>query len=264
MKYYFTIIIVVLIVVILLLFFILFKIYRLHVKSVEDDLDILEQQQLLSSDSGSKESTDLSLASDPKDFLNNDLSDCLDIFDGVQGKQEIDIKEVQPDLRDIEGSEGSVESRKALSLPRQTSLKTKPHMKMLLQYDKSRSILKLLVKHIDGKMKSKPGSSESYVDIQISAYRFRTYRNPGYRRPARSVLRKQIEFRLDRTELRTSYLLIFLLRYDPFSRLKVDGEIAFKIDDLSSQGLHDECQIEVSKEITKSNQDFTAFIFRPK
>jgi len=121
-----------------------------------------------------------------------------------------------------------------------------------------------LIKHIDGKLKSKPGSSESYVDIQISAYRFRTYRNPGYRRPARSIIRKQIEFRLDKTELRTTYFLMFLLRYDPFSRLRVDGEVVFKLEDLVTQGLLEGCQVELSREIMRSNQDFTAFIFRPK
>lgn len=127
-----------------------------------------------------------------------------------------------------------------------------------------RSVLKILIKHIDGKLKSKPGSSESYVDVQISAYRFRTYRNPGYRRPARGVIRKQIEFRLDALELKTTFLLIFLLRYDPFSRLKVDGEVAVKLSDVNSQGFFDGCQAELSKEIMRSNQDFTAFIFRPK
>ena len=127
-----------------------------------------------------------------------------------------------------------------------------------------RSVLKILIKHIDGKLKNRPGSSESYVDIQVSAYRFRTYRNPGYRRPSRSVLRKHIEFRLDRSELRTSYLLIFLLRYDPFSRLKVDGEVVYKIEEATKDGLLDGCQVELYKEIVRSNQDFTAFIFRPK
>jgi len=263
MKYYFTVIIIVLVVVVFLLFFILFKIYRLHSKSVEEELDIFEQQELLASHSGSKESNEISLGSD---FLNNDISDCrsLDLLDGVvQGKQEIDVKEVQPSVKELGSSESSLESRKPV-LPKQQSLKNKPHLKLLLQYDASRSVLKILIKHIDGKMKSKPASSESYVDLQISAYRFRTYRNPGYRRPARSILRKQIEFRLDKTELRTTYLLLFLLRYDPFSRLKVDGEVVFKIDDVAHQGLYDGCQIEVSKEIMKSNQDFTAFIFRPK
>lgn len=137
----------------------------------------------------------------------------------------------------------------------------------LIQYsclDYSRSILKILIKHVDGKLKSKPGSSESYVDVQISAYRFRTYRNPGYRRPARSVIRKQIEFQLDAIEIKTTFLLIFLLRYDPFSRLKVDGEVAVKLSELNNRGFLQGCQVELSKEITKSNQDFTAFIFRPK
>ena len=98
MKYYFTVIIIVLVVVIFLLFFILFKIYRLHTKSVEEELDIFEQQELLASHSGSKESNEISLGSD---FLNNDISDCrsLDLLDGVQGKQEIDVKEVQPSVK---------------------------------------------------------------------------------------------------------------------------------------------------------------------
>ena len=42
MKYYFAVIIVVLVVIVLLLFFVLFKIYRLHVKSIEEQLDIFQ------------------------------------------------------------------------------------------------------------------------------------------------------------------------------------------------------------------------------
>ena len=72
MKYYFAVIIAVLVIVIALLFFILFKIYKLHLKA-EDEANIYEQQQLLSNASDSKESTDFSSVSEPKDFLNNDL-----------------------------------------------------------------------------------------------------------------------------------------------------------------------------------------------
>ena len=127
----------------------------------------------------------------------------------------------------------------------------------------SRSVLKIIIKHLDGKLKGKHGSSESYVDVQISAYQFRTYRNPGYRRPARAVIKKQIEFRLDFMELKTTFLLVFLLRYDPFSRLKVDGEVVFKLSEVLNEGFLDGCQIELTKEIMTSKQDFTAFIFRP-
>ncbi|XP_057292886.1 uncharacterized protein LOC130621593 [Hydractinia symbiolongicarpus] len=262
MKYYFAIIITVLVVIISLLFLILYKIYRLHVKSTEE-LDLYEQQELLSTVSGSKESTDLSSFSEHKDFLNNDVVDCrsVDLLDGINGKQEVDVTQVQPDVKELAGSNNSLDLKPIL--PKHQSLKNRPHLKLLLQYDKNRSVLKVIIKHLDGKLRSKLNSSESYVDIQVSAYRFRTYRNPGYRRPARAVLKKQVEFRLDFVELRSSYLLIFLLRYDPFSRLKVDGEVVFKLMDIISEGFLDGCQIELSKEIVKSNQDFTAFIFRP-
>ena len=126
-----------------------------------------------------------------------------------------------------------------------------------------RSVLKVIVKHIDAKFKSKHSSSESYVDIQVSAYQFRTYRNPGYRRPTRVVIKKPIEFRLDILELKNSFLLIFLLRYDPFSRLKIDGEVVLKLSDIYNDAFLDGVQVELSKEIMKSKQDFTAFIFRP-
>lgn len=112
-------------------------------------------------------------------------------------------------------------------------------------------------------MKGRAGSSESYVDIQVSSYQFRTFRNPGYRRPVRALLKKQIEFHLDFTELRTSFLLVFLMRYDPFSRLKIDGEVVVKLTDILSEGFIDGVQSELSKDIMKSKQDFTAFIFRP-
>lgn len=121
----------------------------------------------------------------------------------------------------------------------------------------------MTIKHIEGKLKSKLGSSESYIDVQISPYRFRTYRNPGYRRPAKSIFKRAIEFRVDCFELKTTYLLMFLLRYDPFSRLKVDGEVIVKLSEVLTQGFLEGCQAEFSMEIMKSNQEFTAFIFRP-
>lgn len=100
MKYYFVIVITVLVVIISLLFLILYKIYRLHVKSTEE-LDLYEQQELLSTVSGSKESTDLSSFSEHKDFLNNDVVDCrsVDLLDGINGKQEVDVTQVQPDIK---------------------------------------------------------------------------------------------------------------------------------------------------------------------
>lgn len=127
MKYYFTIIIIVLIILILLLFFVLFKIYRLHVKSIEEELDLFEQneehQGLLLHHSGgqteSKDSFEFPMVSATTDFLNNDLVSetttnsrrSLDLLDGdgddlslrggegmIQEKQEIDVKEVQPTI----------------------------------------------------------------------------------------------------------------------------------------------------------------------
>lgn len=126
-----------------------------------------------------------------------------------------------------------------------------------------RSILKVIVKHIDAKLKSKHSSSESYLDVQVSSYQFRTYRSPGYRRPARIMIKRPIEFRLDMLELKNSFLLVFLLRYDPFSRLKIDGEVVMKLSDVLNDAFVDGVQVELSKEIMKSKQDFTAFIFRP-
>lgn len=125
-----------------------------------------------------------------------------------------------------------------------------------------RSILKVIVKHIDGKLKSKHSSSESYLDVQVSSYQFRTYRSPGYRRPARIIIKKPIEFRLDMLELKNSFLLVFLLRYDPFSRLKIDGEVVVKLSDVLNDAFVDGVQVKLSKEIMKSKQDFTAFILR--
>ena len=64
-------------------------------------------------------------------------------------------------------------------------------------------------------------------------------------------------------ELKNSFLLVFLLRYDPFSRLKIDGEVVMKLSDVLNDAFVDGLQVELSKEIMKSRQDFTAFILRP-
>ena len=104
MKFYFSIIIGVFVCVILLLFTLLYKIYKLHIKSSEE-YDLYEQQELLSTVSGSKDSSELSAGFEPKDFLNNDLVSCnsVDLFDGtsIQGKQEVDVTQVQPDVKVI-------------------------------------------------------------------------------------------------------------------------------------------------------------------
>lgn len=63
-------------------------------------------------------------------------------------------------------------------------------------------------------------------------------------------------------ELKNSFLLVFLLRYDPFSRLKIDGEVVVKLSDVLNDAFVDGVQVELSKEIMKSKQDFTAFILR--
>lgn len=63
-------------------------------------------------------------------------------------------------------------------------------------------------------------------------------------------------------ELKNSFLLVFLLRYDPFSRLKIDGEVVVKLSDVLNDPFVDGVQVELSKEIMKSKQDFTAFILR--
>lgn len=63
-------------------------------------------------------------------------------------------------------------------------------------------------------------------------------------------------------ELKNSFLLVFLLRYDPFSRLKIDGEVVVKLSDVLNNAFVDGVQVELSKEIMKSKQDFTAFILR--
>lgn len=161
---------------------------------------------------------------------------------------------VQPNVQDLPISEnGYLHVQNEYPSPQQTLLKKKHEIKILLQYDKQRSILKLIIKHLDSKTKGKINSSETYVDVQVSPYRFRTYRNPGYRRPVRAVIKKSIEFRLDRLELKTTYLLIFLLRYDPFSRLKVDGEVTFKMSEILSEGFIEGCQVELGKEFVQKH-----------
>jgi len=265
MKYYFGVIIGTLTIVVFLLFFLLFKIYKLHLKSSsnEEVIDIFEQQELLSSFSGSKESSELSNAFEVKEFSDN-TSDSVDLNDGIHGRQEVEFTQIQPDVKELlsSNSSGSIDNIKPI-VPLQETLKNKTCLKLMLQYDKQRAVLKVTIKHIEGKMKGRAGSSESYVDVQVSSYQFRTFRNPGYRRPVRALLKKQIEFHLDFTELRTSFLLVFLMRYDPFSRLKIDGEVVVKLTDILSEGFIDGVQSELSKDIMKSKQDFTAFIFRP-
>ena len=93
MKLYFDVIILVLVVVIFLLFFVLFKIYKLHEKST-DETDLAEQQELLSSISGSKDSSLLS--SDP---AFSSIVHSFETLSDVQGKQEIDVNTVQPDVK---------------------------------------------------------------------------------------------------------------------------------------------------------------------
>jgi len=278
MKYYFIVIIVVLSVVIFLLFFILYKIYKLHTKrsSCGDQLTLAEHEELLSNfsdsgHSGSKGSGELTIPTDLPPFLYNGAevegiggiipADVLDVGDAVHGQQEVDVTTVQPDVKELTTS--VVEKPTKHETCCRQSLKYKPRLKLLLQYDKSKSQLKTTIKHIEGKIRSKIGSSETYIDVQVSAYRFRTYRTPGYRRPAKTIFKKAIEFHLDQFEMKTAYLLVFLLRYDPFSRLKVDGEVVVKLSDIVTQGFMEGVQSEFSKEIMKSNQEFTAFIYRP-
>ena len=108
--------------------------------------------------------------------------------------------------------------------------------------------------------KSKNGSSEPYVDIQVTPYKHRTYRPPGFRRPLRGCLKKPVDFSLDQSDVNIHYFVLYLLRYDPFSRLKVDGELKIPLEGL--ENLLNEEPISITRELADSNQQFTGFILR--
>ena len=108
--------------------------------------------------------------------------------------------------------------------------------------------------------KAKSGSSEAYVDMQVTPYKHRTYRPPGYRRPLRGCLKKSIDFSLEVNDLGMHYFILYLLRYDPFSRLKVEGEIKIPLSELDDL-LHGET-VTLTQELVDSKQQFTGFIFR--
>ena len=77
------------------------------------------------------------------------------------------------------------------------------------------------------------------------------------------MIRKQIEFKLEVEEMKSNFFLAFLLRYDPFSRLKIEGEVVVKLSDLNLELLKSGLHVEANEEIKKSKQQFTAFVFRP-
>ena len=108
--------------------------------------------------------------------------------------------------------------------------------------------------------KVKSGSSEAYTDMQVSPYKHRTYRPPGYRRPLRGCLKRPVDFSLEQSDVNVHFFILFLLRYDPFSRLAVDGEIKIPLNKLTN--LLDGEQVTVTHELTESKQQFTGFIFR--
>ena len=259
MKFYFIIIILVLVVMIFLLFFILYKIYKLNAKA-SDELEIYEQEELLSNSSSSKGKSDdeEGSISSKESFLNSTETEGVDYLDAAPLPSKQDVSQVQPNVREL-----VVSRTPSPNLSRQGSMKEKPHVRFAFQYDSTKMVLKVIIKHIGSRMKARNGSSEQYVDCQVSAYRFRTYRNPGYRRPARAVIKKQIDFKLDISELRSHFFLVFLLRYDPFSRLKIDGEAIVKLTELNLDSLRSGMQLDTTKEIKKSKQDFTAFVLRP-
>ena len=108
--------------------------------------------------------------------------------------------------------------------------------------------------------RAKNGSSESYVDIQVTPYKHRTYRPPGFRRPLRGCLKRPVDFSLDQSDVNIHYLVLYLLRYDPFSRLKVDGELKIPLESL--ENLLSEEPVSVTRELADSNQQFTGFVLR--
>ena len=96
--------------------------------------------------------------------------------------------------------------------------------------------------------------------MQLSPYKHRTYRPPGYRRPLRGCLKRPVDFSLNHEDLRSHYFLIFLLRYDPFSRLRVEGEAKIQLSEID--GLIDGNETSLIRELVESEQQFTGFVFR--
>lgn len=108
--------------------------------------------------------------------------------------------------------------------------------------------------------KAKSGSSEPYVDMQVTPYKHRTYRPPGFRRPLRGCLKRSVDFALEESDVNLHYFVLYLLRYDPFSRLKVDGELKVPLEDV--ENLLNEEVVPITRELADSEQQFTGFIFR--
>lgn len=122
--------------------------------------------------------------------------------------------------------------------------------------------MKLLITLVEASNlpKAKSGSSEPYVDMQVTPYNHRTYRPPGFRRPLRGCLKRPIDFPLEPSDVNIHYFVLYLLRYDPFSRLKVDGELKVHLESL--EHLLDEEVVTISRELADSKQQFTGFILR--
>eukprot|EP00794_Sanderia_malayensis_P003754 gene3754-4276_t len=164
---------------------------------------------------------------------------------------------IQPNVKSVVGP---ILSNITQDITQRSGNKSKPMVTVVLDYCNTASRLRVTLLEAVNLPRPKSGSSEPYIDMQLTPYKRRTYRPPGYRRPLRGCLKKPADLTIESTDLQNHYLLLFMLRYDPFSRLKVDGEAMKFLQELD--GLIDEQQISINLELQESDQQFTGFIFR--
>ena len=74
-------------------------------------------------------------------------------------------------------------------------------------------------------------------------------------------MKRPVDFSLDQSDVNVHYFVLYLLRYDPFSRLKVDGELKIPLEGL--ENLLNEEVVTITRELADSKQQFTGFILRP-
>ena len=282
MKALFIFIIAILVVLISLLFYVSYKILKLNVKATSSmELDHVDCP-MLKNDRESKTGKNTKRAIGQEIINTPDFANTLSynkryikIFDRI----DIPISKTICSKRDPKSNSTNVtdqskleaynypqpppkkrDSSKLSILPQiSVSLKEKPSLKLSFQYSSQHALMKVIIRRITPTQKAQNCSSEAYVDCQVSPYRSRTYRCPGYRVPARAATRRPIDFKLEGIQLKTHYFLVFLFRYNPFSELKVDGEAIVKFSDLNIELLKSGHHVKVDVPVVKSQQNFIAF-----
>jgi len=247
---YFLVIIIILVVVIILLFYLVYKIYVLHVKSYEDEDYEDEEAELCLKDH---------VDGPPLTEVEQSSQESLSSKTGSSSLTDETAAPavVQPNIKTVLGP---ILTNVTEELKHKNGAKEGCSVTLSFEYVQSESKLLVTLTEASNVPKVKNGSSEPYVDIQVTPYKHRTYRPPGFRRPLRGCLKRPVDFSLDQSDVNIHYFVLYLLRYDPFSRLKVDGELKIHLESL--ENLLSEEVVTITRELSDSNQQFTGFILR--